>query len=277
MLQAQNPKKQLLTETKTLSDEVVMTWDKNTPESEMNDDVKALKGYGVTITYSDVKRNANKEITGLKVGYTDDKGNSGELTLNHKDPIPKITFYKLRDKVGFGQEANRNPFDDFFTNGITDKKEIKKFRFHDEEGNPTEESFNYNFSDEDEMPRSKSKIIIIKPNKKDLIIEDGKILSGEGEYSPEEIEKIKKEHEAEIPESKWGDKEDFIGELDLRNPKGMAEIQKKMEKFIRPQFKDSDEKAELQQAKEEMVKAREALEKARLELEKAIGAKKSKK
>ena len=48
-------------------DDIVMTWKKNTPEQEMKDDCKALVEKGITIKYSDVKRNSKDEITGIRV------------------------------------------------------------------------------------------------------------------------------------------------------------------------------------------------------------------
>ena len=42
---AQNQKKRELIEINNENNDVVMTWNKTTPESEMNDDVKALKEY----------------------------------------------------------------------------------------------------------------------------------------------------------------------------------------------------------------------------------------
>ena len=83
-----------------------------------------------------------------------------------------------------------------FVNGVPNGKILKQFGFHDEDGNPSSENFRFNFSDKNESPKStkKSKIIIKKSNKKDLIIEDGEVISGAEDYTTEEIEKIKKEN-----------------------------------------------------------------------------------
>ena len=44
---------------KVTDNTVVMTWNKNTAEQEMKDDIKALKtNNGVTIKYSNLKRNS---------------------------------------------------------------------------------------------------------------------------------------------------------------------------------------------------------------------------
>ena len=267
---AQNKKKQDLITINDTSKDVVMTWNKTTPESEMNDDVKALKKYGVTINYSDVKRNAKNEITGLKVSYEDEKGNRGELKLNQQSPISTISFYKAGSEIGFGTPANSNGMENFFFNGVPNGKMLQQFGFHDEDGNPSTDNFQFNFSDNNDAPKSnrKSKIVIKKPNKKDLIIENGEVISGADDYTAEEIEKIKKD--SEIASDNIGNKEvNPLGEFDLRNEKGVQEFKKKIKKIISSDETDTDEKSELAKAKEEMIKAKEELEKARIALEKA--------
>ena len=275
---AQNQKKKEIIEINNENDDVVMTWNKTTPESEMNDDVKALKKYGVTINYSDVKRNANKEITGLKVSYEDEKDNKGELKLNQQSPISTINFYKSGNEIGFGTPSNSNPMNSFSFGGVPNGSAVKIFGFHDEDGNPSTENFRFNFSDKKGSPKSmrKSKIIIKKPNKKDLIIEDGEIIAGEDDYSEEEIEKIKKESEI-TTEDVEKNETNPLGEFDLRNEKGIQEFKKKIKKIIGSDDSDSDEKSELAKAKEEMIKAKEELEKARIALEKATQSKSKKK
>ncbi len=275
---AQNQKKKEIIEINNENDDVVMTWNKTTPESEMNDDVKALKKYGVTINYSDVKRNANKEITGLKVSYEDEKGNKGELKLNQQSPISTINFYKSGNEIGFGTPSNSNPMNSFSFGGTPNGSAVKIFGFHDEDGNPSTESFRFNFSDKNESPKStkKSKIIIKKSNKKDLVIEDGEVISGKDDYSAEEIEKIKKEYEMNTEDIEKSETNP-LGEFDLRNEKGIQDFKKKIKKIIGSVDSETDSTSELAKAKEEMIKAKEELEKARIALEKATQSKSKKK
>lgn len=275
---AQNQKKRELIEINNENNDVVMTWNKTTPESEMNDDVKALKEYGVTINYSDVKRNDKNEITGLKVSYEDKNGNKGELKLSQQSPISTINFYKSGNEIGFGSPANSNGMDSFFFNGVPNGKVLKQFGFHDEDGNPSNENFRFNFSDKNDSPKSikKSKIVIKKPNKKDLIIEDGIVISGAEDYSEEEIKNYKKD----APKNpNIFDNSDLseLGEFDLRNENGVKEFKKKIKKMINSEDSDADEKSELAKAKDEMIKAKEELEKARIALEKATQSKSKKK
>ena len=122
----------------------------------------------------------------------------------------------------------------------------------------------------------KSKIVIKKSNKKDLIIEDGEVISGKDDYSDEEIEKIKKEYEIDS-EDVENTKEDQLGVFDLRNDKGVQEFKKKIKKIISSSDSDTDSTSELAKAKEEMIKAKEELEKARIALEKATPTQSKKK
>ena len=275
---AQNQKKKEIIEINNENDDVVMTWNKTTPESEMNDDVKALKKYGVTINYSDVKRNANIEITGIKVSYEDEKGNKGELKLNQQSPISTINFYKSGNEIGFGTPSNSNPMNSFSFGGAPNGSAVKIFGFHDEDGNPSTESFRFNFSDKNESPKStkKSKIIIKKLNKKDLVIEDGEVISGKDDYSAEEIEKIKKEYEMNTEDIEKSETNP-LSEFDLRNEKGIQDFKKKIKKIIGSVDSETDATSELAKAKEEMIKAKEELEKARIALEKATPTQSKKK
>jgi hypothetical protein len=275
---AQNQKKKEIIEINNENDDVVMTWNKTTPESEMNEDVKALKKYGVTINYSDVKRNAKNEITGLKVSYEDEKGNKGELKLNQQSPISTINFYKSGNEIGFGTPSNSNGTGNFFFNGVPNGKMLQQFGFHDEDGNPSTDNFQFNFSDKNDTPKTsrKTKIVIKKPNKKDLIIEDGEVISGSDDYTAEEIEKIKKD--SEIASDNIGNKDvNPLGEFDLRNEKGIQDFKKKIKKIISSSDSDADSTSELAKAKEEMIKAKEELEKARIALEKATPTQSKKK
>ena len=155
---------------------------------------------------------------------------------------------------------------------------MKQFGFHDEDGNPSSENFRFNFSDKNDSPKStkKSKIVIKKPNKKDLIIEDGIVISGAEDYSEEEIKKLKKDAD-DSPNIFDNSDLSELDEFDLRNENGVKEFKNKIKKMMRSEDSDADEKSELAKAKDEMIKAKEELEKARIALEKATQSKFKKK
>ena len=252
------------------SDDIVLTWNKNTPETEMKDDVKALAEKGITIKYSNVKRNNKEEITGIKVEYSDRKGNKGKLELENVNPIANIKFFKQSETIGFGEPSNGN---DFFggnpmMNGFANADDImKQFKFNRNDG----DSQSFSFSLPNDGATSKSQIRIQKEGKKPLVIEDGEIVEGGDDYTKEELEEIKKNNKFE------GSKSNNKNEFDFRNSEGLENFKNQMEKMqgdLNKTESNSKEefdktKLEMLKAKEEMIKAREELENAKKELGKS--------
>ena len=75
--------------------------DKNTTDSSLKQFIIDMKNNdGVTLKISQVKRNSNGEITGIKVSFKDNEGNSGVNQVNSDKPIQPITFAKNTDKDG---------------------------------------------------------------------------------------------------------------------------------------------------------------------------------
>lgn len=262
----------------TNSDDVVMTWNKSTPDSEMKDDVKALGELGITIKYSGVKRNANAEITAIKVEYSDRKGNKGKLELDNANPIATIKFFKQGETIGFGESSNGN---DFFAGnpmmggfaGADDL--IKRFNFG---GDKNGQSFS--FSDDLKFGDAETRIMIQKDGKKPLVFKNGEVVEGGDDYTPEEIEEIRKSSKIEFS----GKSEDglFDKQYDFRSPEGLQNFKKQMDEmkssFGTTKMEDLDKtKEEMLKAKEEMIKAKEELEKARKEIEKSKTTTKTKK
>ena len=273
-----------LTDQNSHKDDIVMTWNKNTPETEMKEDIKALSDKGLTIKYSNIKRNSKDEITSIRVEYSDRKGNKGNLEYNNQKPIGVIKFYKNGDEVGFGDpntSDNRIASNDFMNlNGFTNPQDLmKQLQFGNSDKNS--QSFSFSFPNDGEgFGKSKSKIMIQKDGKKPLVIEDGKVTEGGDDYSQEEIDSIKNENKIE---SFSGDGKDLIyKEFDFRNKEGLDNFKKQMEKLkdkmeeTNPKDTPSDNfkedfnktKEDMIKAKEEMIKAKEELEKAKKDLEK---------
>ena len=262
-----------LTDNNIHKDDIVMTWKKNTPEQEMKDDCKALAEKGITIKYSNIKRNSKEEITGIRVEYSDRKGNKGNLEYDNQKPIGTINFYKNGDEIGFGESNNLNGIvsTDFMDSFSNPQDILKQFRL----GNDNDNSHSFSFSfpkDGESFGKSKSRIQIQKDGKKALIIEDGKIIEGGDDYSTEELDKIKGENKIELFD--FSNEDGKSTEFDFRNQEGLDNFKKEMDKLI-PNSKDNSKseidttKEEMIKAKEEMIKAKEELEKARKELEKS--------
>jgi hypothetical protein len=259
---------------------VVMTWNKDTPETEMQDDIKALRQkHGVTIEYSKLKRNDKNEIIALRIEYKDKDGNSGSQEYNGKNPIDGIRFHKDANGIGFGEsQLNMGMAFNNFDFGDLQKQFQNRIQI-DTLGN--NKSFSFNFND-DESPRmkKKSKIIIQKDGKKPLVIEDGKVVEGQDDYSKEEIEKIQNENKLNSGDGNLNF--NFNGEvMDLESLKSQME---KMQRQLNKNMPDSNENSkseksnsnndaptreELKKTKEEMLKAKDEMEQAKKELQKA--------
>ncbi|MFV5687977.1 M56 family metallopeptidase [Flavobacterium sp. ZT3R25] len=80
-----------------------MTWDKNTSDEEISKDINTLKEQNITIKYSNLKRNSNNEIIGIKVEFKDTKGHFGITEFNGDKAIQPIRFFKTDDEIGFGE------------------------------------------------------------------------------------------------------------------------------------------------------------------------------
>lgn len=266
---AQDSKPFKLTESN--QDNIYMTWNKNTPESEMKDDIKALAEKGITITYADVKRNSKNEITGLKVTYADRKGNKGAMELDNQQPINTIRFYKQGDEVGFGSPSNSNGML-LAGNDLFDGQDfMKNFNFG-QGGNGTQ-SFSFSFPDGQGSGNStSSRIMIQKDGKKPLVIQDGEVIEGGDDYTKEELDEIKKNNKSEF--HGFGNLMDQ-NEFDFRNAEGLENFKKQMEKMQTdlnksfPGKEDNLTKEELDKTKEDMIKAKEEMIKAKKEMEKA--------
>ncbi len=248
--------------------DVVMNWNKNTPEQEMNDDCKALLEKGITIKYSNVKRNSKQEITGLKIEYSDRKGNKGNMELNNQNPIAPITFFKQGDQIGFGNGSNSQ-----MNNG----NDMLSSLFSGN-GNDLMKQFQFNFNGEnfdsqglDALPKEKrlgkSKIIIKKDGKKPLVIENGEVTEGAEDYTKEEIEEIKKNNK--VDSFQFNDGNFQNNEFDLTKKDGSEKFKLEMEKLQQNFEKNNTSKFDIENTKKEMIQAKEEMKKAALEMEMA--------
>ena len=247
------------------NDNIYMTWNKNTPESEMKDDIKALAEKGITIKYSDVKRNSKNEITAIKVEYSDRKGNKGSMNLNNQNPINTIRFFKQNDEIGFGEPTNSNGFMVSPFNGLAGGDSfMKQFNFE-----TIPDFFDFKSDDGSITTKKKTQIMIQKDGKKPLVIQDGEVIEGGEDYTPEEIEEIKKSHSMES----YGDGKsysfNFNSETDENIKKKFEKMREEMSKMNGSSIEKSNDAEELEKTKDEMIKAKEEMIKAKEEMEKA--------
>jgi hypothetical protein len=254
-------------------DNIVMTWNKDTPESEMNDDIKALKEHGVTISYSDVKRNSQNEITAIKVEYTDKGGSKGNMSLDNQKPINTIKFYKQDDEIGFGEPSGSNFMNENnFAYGFNPNDMMKGFQFNGNEDGLPGQQFNFDFPNGNSFGQSSSKIIIQKDGKKPLVIQDGNVIEGGDDYTKEELDEIKKNNKAEslsgadIPN--LGDNGFGTMQEQMKQMQDQINEMMSQQSFTKPR-KPSKGKSGSEMTTEEMKKATEELKKAKQEMENA--------
>lgn len=265
---AQTSSKSFSWSPKSEKENVVMTWNKNTPEQEMKDDIKALSDYGVTIKYNNVKRNAKSEITAINVSFEDKNGSKGSLSYDNKNPIPTIKFFKNGEEVGFGNTGNSFDGNPFISSFSGDENFLKEYNFNFENDSLSTDKFEFKFPNKPSFGQSKSKIIIKKEGKKPLVIEDGKVIEGGEDYSAEEIEEIKKNNQTEqfnnddIYNFRFNGNSDLAGQM-----KKMQEQLDQLMKQNQPADKSSIDK-DLEDSRKELEEAKEELEKAKKELQK---------
>ena len=247
---AQTSSKSFTWNKKPSKDNVVMTWNKTTPEQEMKDDIKALAEYGVTIKYSNVKRNEKREITSIDVSFEDKNGNKGALSYKNNKPISTIKFFKQDDEIGFGEPENAfsqfNPF----------------ANFNNEDDIIYGLDYFPNLSEKDKI-NFKSRTIIKRDDREPLVIEDGKVIEGGNDYSKEEIDEILNRSKEDLGGNGGFKQFNYRGNQDFSEE--LQQIQKQLDELKDRQksFENKEEKAV-----EEIDKTTDESEQPKKEVEK---------
>lgn len=167
--------------------------DKNTTDNQIKEETDLLmKEHDVTVKVSKVKRNSQKEITGLKIDYKDDKGNKGTSQVNGEEPITPMVFF-LESKNG------KN------TMGLTSlpmPREMKRIVIHSDDNIEVDVDSDINWVSAGEdnviierVNGPQKKIFITKEDgqqeKKIIFIDDVEVSEVEmNELSPEAIEQV---------------------------------------------------------------------------------------
>lgn len=232
-------------------DNIIMTWNASTPEQEMKDDIKALTEHGVSIKYSNVKRNDKKEITSITVSFLATTGEKGSLSYDQQKPIPTIKIYKLGDTVGFG-EPNQTQSNYNFANlleGIeVDDITGLQIEFNSE-----------NMNEYKNKKGSKVVTIVERSDREKLVIENGVVVEGGADYSIAELDEIKKNHKESLSGYSGFKQFNYKGNQDFSDQ--LNQIQKQLD-----ELKESQEKANentIEQSKEEVEKSKDKTEKSK--------------
>ncbi len=92
------------------STEVIVTINKDTSDEELKAMQKELKAKGFKFNYSNVQRNANNEITGISLSYTDANGNSGNYSVNSDEPISSIVIRSEGNSISVSNAGGNNSY-----------------------------------------------------------------------------------------------------------------------------------------------------------------------
>ncbi|WP_396194224.1 hypothetical protein [Flavobacterium sp.] len=255
---------------------VVMTWNKNTPEQEMKDDIKALKEYGVNIKYNNVKRNNKNEITAIEVAFEDQSGSKGNLSYNSPKPIPTIKFYKQGDSMGFGEPENSLDNNPFFSS-ISGEDMMKKFQFNFDNDSISVDKFDFQIPGRQGFSQAKSRIKILRDDRKPLVLEDGKVIEGGEDYTQEEIDEIQKNNQNDLFSKKEFPGFNFSQNDDIAEQ--MKKMQEQIDRLMKHNKLENEESTDkdLEDSKKELEKAKKELEEARKEIKKTKSSLKTQK
>ena len=225
----------------------------------MKDDIKALKEYGVTIKYNNIKRNNKNGITAIEVAFEDQSGSKGNLSYNSPKPIPTIKFYKQGETMGFGEPANNfgnNPFISSFSGDDL----MKKFQFNFDNDSLSVDKFEFKMPEEQTFGQMKSRIKILRDDKKPLVIEDGKVIEGGDDYTQEELDEIQKNNQNDLFSKREFPGFNFNGNDDVAQQ--MKKMQEQIDRLMKHNKLENNESTDkdLEDSKKELEKAKKELE-----------------
>ncbi|MGB0974228.1 MAG: hypothetical protein ACPGU9_04475 [Flavobacteriaceae bacterium] len=128
---------------RTISNEISITIDKDTKDSEFKSIIKTLKQHNIEAKFSGIKRNEKNEITAIKIKLQDDKGNESNTSLSSSAPISSITLGAKNDSLYIVSSNSKN----FSFNGTHSLSKHFDFSFDDEEHVMTINGKTFNFDE----------------------------------------------------------------------------------------------------------------------------------
>jgi len=226
---------------KLLKDTYFVTWNKNTPEQQLKDDVKVFAEKGVILKYNKVKRNESNEIIAISISYETKIGEKGSLSYDNINPISEIKIYIQKNEVGFGQMPMLNAGLTFSSSAEQEDVLMKNYKY----------SYPY-----EKTSNSRTITSIQCTGKEPLIIEDGKVIEGGNDYSKEEIDEfIKRSNE----NSGAGEYKQFNykkGNQDFS--KELTQIEKQLNEL---KYKQENTEIQIQKSEEKVKKADDEIKK----------------
>lgn len=174
-----------------INDSVHITIDSNTSDKELDDIKNMLKEHGLTVKFSNIKRNDDNQLIGIKIELKDKNGNTAVSQTSSTNPIQTFSFgrknnslYVSQGKGGFGNFAFFGDDMDFdFDHDSIFKHHFSKldslnfdhiFKFDDEDGSIIFNGKSFNM---DELKDHMNDLFIIEEDedggKKHIIIKGG--------------------------------------------------------------------------------------------------------
>ena len=126
-----------------IGDEITITIDKNTKDSEFKSIVKTLKTHDINAKFTGIKRNKDNEIIAIKIQLEDANGNESNTSLSSDNPISTITLGAKDDSL-YIMSSNSNSLS---FNGTHSLSKHFDFSFDDDENVMTINGKTFNFDD----------------------------------------------------------------------------------------------------------------------------------
>jgi hypothetical protein len=266
------------TSSKVTTEDIILVIDKNTTDAKLKQEAQLLKDlHGINLKVSKVKRNANQEITGIKVQFDDKNGNKGTNQVDSDRPISPITFIKSTDSKGKSSIG-------FYTGKANPKGKINK-RIVINSSDDEESNFAFSFSgDEDEtempeiigieeqverieklevrnLPDATDKMNNINGKKVDVTMEELN-----SKLDPNSIERMDV-YKGDISIEKYGD-DGKNGVIAITTKDGRTEVN--INKIIKRAQADVQQSfLEIERMQPEMERARKEIEQSKIEMQKA--------
>lgn len=277
--------------------EVKVKIDKNSSEEKLKQEAKRLKEeHDITLKCSKVKRNANGEITEIKVEYKDKNGNKGTSHIKGDEPIEPFVFFKNDNGLlGFSKAKNNNIV---VRNGAvissSDFESLKALSQLDSlkhsdiaYGIGIDENFDFDMDNHTITITSGNNPQVIVNGK---VITDNKEITNLMNMNSVEVEKALKDAEKSLAYSYSYSSDDENGDNIIINGKKLSDYTSnavsdarvhinKMKPEMREKIKREVERSRAQVAKShediaksraDVMKAREEIAKARIETREAI-------
>lgn len=126
-----------------VTNEIKITIDKNTTDSEFKNIVNTLKEHDIQAKFSGIKRNKNNEIIALKIKLKDGNGNESETSLSSDTPIDDITLGAQNNSLYITSSNSKN----FSFNGTHSLSKHFDFSFDDDKHTMTINGKTFDFDE----------------------------------------------------------------------------------------------------------------------------------